>query len=138
MSQPVNTIEKPNRRTVERLLRELRSASRTDHDDLQYRRANSAAEKFERELLNNATLKKLRKAARSRYEILHENSRVRAALVQRVQRLYEANGLTPYVQEQLNEVLLQFEKPTLNYYDIEKLQRADAAKAKKPKSKKKK
>jgi hypothetical protein len=52
--------------------------------------------------------------------------------------LYEANGLTPYVQEQLNEVLLQFEKPTLNYYDIEKLQRADAAKAKKLKSKKKK
>lgn len=138
MSQSVNVIEKPNRRTIERLLRELRDSARVEYDNFEYRKANGAAEKFEKELLKNATLKRLRRIAREKYEVLHEKSRVREALVNRVRRLYEANGLTPYVQSELNQVLSQFEKPILTYHMVEQMNKADARRAKKPKSKKKK
>lgn len=132
----VNVIEKPSRRTIERLLRELESDARWDRDDQEYQKASHAADALEDELKKNPELRRLKKLESKLYQALQETSHARKNLVAHVRRLYLANGLTPYVQEEMNKVLLLFRKPRLTYHVVKQLEK-DAEKLLK-KSKKKK
>lgn len=107
-----NPLDKPNRRTVEQLFRELLTSSLRERDELEaeYDKARDLERALEEHLLDNKRLKLLRKRRERAYVRLENKRRRIKDAVRPVKDLYLANGLTESVLAKINRMLVQVER----------------------------
>jgi hypothetical protein len=104
MSKPI-PLDKPTRRTVEALFRELDRRCYDDADYREYQRLYEEREALAKKLLNVPAMKKLE----ARRDAAHQRSQARSARIASkllaVRQKYLAEGLTPPVQREIRALV---------------------------------
>lgn len=106
--KPINPIDKPTRRTIETLFRDmLRDYYRDDADPLhtKYRQCVEEEDVLEKKLLDNPKLKALKRKREKAYSEYYTAKTKLKQEVQRVQQLYLAKGLTKEVLEAIDKLV---------------------------------
>lgn len=103
-------IDKPTRRTVEQLFRDLRRCSTSECPHYrEYQRLREERDALEKKLLNVPAYKSLKQRGDRAYSRHCDRDRKLATRIHDVHRLYLANGLTAKVVAEINK-LLKFAK----------------------------
>lgn len=106
-SSQLQSLEEPNRRSVEQLFRDLLRDSFNTKEEDSARNLRHQRDQLEKELLQDPRYLDLsRKADEASRQASHLNKQLRSS-VEKVRRLYLSRGLTPFVRKKIEDLVME-------------------------------